>query len=40
MENIKWKTVEMKSLPQYPDGAILIKEDTEVEYPLALYLSQ
>lgn len=35
MENIKWKAVEL-STPQYPDGAIIIKEDTEIEYPLAV----
>lgn len=35
MENIKWKAVEL-STPQYPDGAVIIKEDTEIEYPLAI----
>ncbi len=35
MENIKWKTVETIT-PIYPDGVIMIKEDTEVECPIAL----
>lgn len=32
---VKWKTVETMS-PNYPDGVILIKEDTSVEFPLAM----
>lgn len=35
MENIKWKTVETTT-PTYPDGVVMIKEDTEIEYPLAV----
>lgn len=35
MEIIKWKEVETKT-PTYPDGVIIIKEDTEIEYPLAI----
>ena len=32
---VKWKTVEMIT-PGYPDGVILIKEDTPIEFPLAM----
>lgn len=32
---VKWKTVETIT-PNFPDGAILIKEDTSVEFPLAV----
>ena len=32
---IKWKTVEEQT-PLFPDGVIFIKEDTSIEYPLAL----
>ena len=32
---IKWKTVETIT-PLFPDGVIYIKEDTPIEYPLAL----
>lgn len=32
---IKWKGVETIT-PNYPDGAILVKEDTPVEFPLAV----
>lgn len=32
---IKWKTVETTT-PSFPDGAILIKEDTSIEFPLAI----
>lgn len=32
---VKWKTVE-KQTPLFPDGVIFIKEDTSIEYPLAL----
>lgn len=32
---VKWKTVETVT-PNYPDGVILIKEDTLVEFPLAM----
>lgn len=32
---IKWKTVETTT-PGFPDGAILIKEDTSIEFPLAI----
>lgn len=32
---VKWKTVEAIS-PSYPDGVIFIKEDTSVEFPLAM----
>lgn len=32
---VKWKTVETVS-PNYPDGVIFIKEDTSVEFPLAM----
>ncbi len=32
---VKWKTVETVT-PNYPDGVILIKEDTSVEFPLAM----
>ncbi len=35
MEAIKWKTVETVT-PMYPDGVIMIKEDTEIEYPIAV----
>ncbi len=36
MDNtIKWKTVEVIN-PLYPDGAILIKEETPEELPLAI----
>ena len=35
MENIKLKTVETIT-PMYPDGVIMIKEDTDVEYPIAV----
>lgn len=33
---VKWKTVEVDVLPSYPDGVIFIKEDTSVEFPLAI----
>lgn len=37
MENVnKLKTVELWSYPSYPDGAIVIKEDTSVERPVAI----
>lgn len=32
---VKWKTVETVT-PNYPDGVIFIKEDTSVEFPLAM----
>lgn len=32
---IKWKTVETIT-PDFPDGAIFIKEDTSIEFPLAI----
>lgn len=32
---LKWKTVETIT-PCYPDGVIFIKEDTSVEFPLAI----
>ena len=32
---VKWKTVETIT-PNYPDGVIFIKEDTPVEFPLAM----
>lgn len=32
---VKWKTVETKT-PSFPDGVIFIKEDTSVEFPLAI----
>lgn len=32
---VKWKTVETTT-PNYPDGVIVIKEDTSIEFPLAL----
>lgn len=32
---IKWKTVET-STPGFPDGVIFIKEDTSIEFPLAI----
>ena len=32
---VKWKTVESRT-PSYPDGLIFIKEDTSVEFPLAM----
>ena len=32
---LKWKIVETIT-PNFPDGVIIIKEDTAVEYPLAL----
>lgn len=32
---VKWKTVETMT-PIFPDGVIFIKEDTFIEYPLAL----
>lgn len=32
---VKWKTVETIT-PGYPDGVIFIKEDTFVEFPLAM----
>lgn len=32
---VKWKTVET-STPGFPDGVIFIKEDTPVEFPLAI----
>ncbi len=35
MKNIKLKTVETIT-PMYPDGVIMIKEDTDVEYPIAI----
>lgn len=35
MEIIKWKEVETET-PTYPDGVIIIKENTDVEYPLAI----
>lgn len=34
MENIKWKTVET-IMSMYPNGVIVIKEDTEAEFPIA-----
>ena len=34
---IKWKTVETIT-PDFPDGAIFIKEDTSIEFPLAIPL--
>ena len=33
---IKWKTVETIT-PDFPDGAIFIKEDTSIEFPLELF---
>ena len=35
MKNIKWKTVET-IMPNYPDGVVIIKEDTETELPIAV----
>lgn len=35
MKYTKWKTVETIT-PNYPDGVVIIKEDTEIEYPLAV----
>lgn len=35
METIKWKTVETVT-PVYPAGVVMIKEDTEMEYPIAV----
>lgn len=32
---VKWKTVETIT-PGYPDGVIFIKEDTPIEFPLAM----
>lgn len=32
---IKWKMCECVS-PTFPDGYIIIKEDTQIEYPIAL----
>lgn len=32
---VKWKTVETRT-PSFPDGVIFIKEDTSVEFPLAI----
>lgn len=32
---VKWKTVETIT-PSYPDGVIFIKEDTSVEFPVAM----
>lgn len=32
---VKWKTVETTT-PDFPDGAIFIKEDTSIEFPLAI----
>lgn len=32
---VKWKTVETMN-PSFPDGVIFIKEDTSVEFPLAI----
>lgn len=32
---IKWKQVETIT-PSYPDGLIMIKEDTSLEFPLAI----
>lgn len=32
---VKWKTVETRT-PGFPDGVIFIKEDTPVEFPLAI----
>lgn len=32
---VKWKTVETRT-PSFPDGVIFIKEDTPVEFPLAI----
>ena len=32
---VKWKTVETVT-PNYPNGVIFIKEDTSVEFPLAM----
>ena len=32
---VKWKTVETMT-PSFPDGVIFIKEDTSVEFPLAI----
>jgi hypothetical protein len=32
---VKWKTVETFT-PSFPDGVIFIKEDTPVEFPLAM----
>lgn len=32
---VKWKTVETAT-PSFPDGVIFIKEDTPVEFPLAI----
>lgn len=34
-ELVKWKTVETRT-PSFPDGVIFIKEDTSVEFPLAI----
>lgn len=34
-KTVKWKTVET-STPHFPDGVIFIKEDTPVEFPLAM----
>lgn len=32
---VKWKMVETTT-PSFPDGVILIKEDTSIEFPLAI----
>lgn len=36
MENIKWKAIELEDTPIYHDGVVIIKEDTEIESPLAI----
>lgn len=34
-KTVKWKTVETTT-PNFPDGVIFIKEDTSVEFPVAI----